>query len=155
MATTKKRTNTASLANHDMAILEVWYEHLASTTSTTPRLVVFVPTIEVCHPDVLRDFLHITRYLFLEIYSIPFTISDPVHAWSSLYIRRLPLVFVFGTGTSSRILHTMLPMTTRTKLGVRVFQLESSAGTFESVITGVRALGEPCRCFALVTQAPL
>lgn len=61
--TPPKKRRVTRLANHDIALLQAWYDHLGETSPAhhNARLVVFLPNVELCDADVLRDVLHICR----------------------------------------------------------------------------------------------
>ena len=63
----KKRLRITGLANHDIALLQAWYDHLGETSSahSNARLVVFLPNVEMCDADILRDVMHICRWAYL------------------------------------------------------------------------------------------
>jgi Origin recognition complex (ORC) subunit 3 N-terminus len=57
----KKRTQVTTVAVYDLSVLEAWYDRATSGNSEPFKIVVVIPTIEVCDSTVLQHFFHICR----------------------------------------------------------------------------------------------
>ncbi|CAG9771445.1 unnamed protein product [Ceutorhynchus assimilis] len=108
---------TSNLKNSDFSLplLQNWYKHMYPVNAEKKVLVVIVPDFESFSTEVLQRFILII----------------------SLYIAKLPFVFVFGIATSINTLHTSFPYHVTSKTNIKVFKCEPSTVHLNKILEGV------------------
>ncbi|KAF8062222.1 origin recognition complex subunit 3 N-terminus-domain-containing protein [Lyophyllum atratum] len=107
-----------SLVNYDIETLWVWYMAARDAYDLTeehqPKLIVLLHDFEQLDPTVIQDVFHI----------------------SSLYVPRLPLVFILALSSPSSpsYLHTTYPRSTLALLRVRNYTVPSGTEVLEEII---------------------
>lgn len=96
----------------NLSTLEYWYNTNFKELKDPPKLVLIIPDFEKFNPTILQNIVSIL----------------------TCYLKKLPIVLVFGVATYIKTIHNVLPSNIASKLNLNVFQTEPATSMLNKIL---------------------